>query len=29
MRECVDFYRYWGTEKITNKKFRKSPLEVK
>ena len=29
MKKCIDFYRYWGTDTITNKKFKKIPLEVK
>lgn len=29
MKKCVDFYRYWGKDTITNKKFKKLSLEIK
>lgn len=29
MKRCIDFYRYWGVDCISNRQFRKSPLEIR
>ena len=29
MKRCIDFYRYYGTDRLNNKDFKKLPLEIK